>query len=185
MQSGPLPDWFLLAGGVGVTAPGEDQSVEQVLEPGTYFAFGTSGEPTAENAATIEVSGDASDDALEPEDGTVNAFDYNFKTEGLTTGENEVLFENTGVQPHHVVYAPIKGDATLADIEKSLKEQKGPPPIDEKSVKSTTIIEGGTSQLAEFNFDKPGRYALLCFIADREGGPPHVAKGMIAEVDVK
>jgi hypothetical protein len=31
---------------------------------------------------------------------------------------------------------------------------------------------------------KPGRYVLLCFVPDREGGPPHVAKGMISDAEV-
>ena len=32
---------------------------------------------------------------------------------------------------------------------------------------------------------KPGKYALLCFISDRQGGPPHIAKGMITEATVR
>ena len=31
---------------------------------------------------------------------------------------------------------------------------------------------------------KAGKYAFVCFISDRAGGPPHVAKGMINEVVV-
>jgi hypothetical protein len=31
---------------------------------------------------------------------------------------------------------------------------------------------------------KPGRYAFYCFISDRQGGPPHAVKGMVAEVEV-
>lgn len=27
--------------------------------------------------------------------------------------------------------------------------------------------------------------ALLCFVSDRKGGPPHVAQGMIAEITVR
>ena len=31
---------------------------------------------------------------------------------------------------------------------------------------------------------RQGRYALVCFLSDRKGGPPHVVKGMVTEVDV-
>ncbi len=32
---------------------------------------------------------------------------------------------------------------------------------------------------------KKGKYALICFIQDRKGGAPHIAKGMINELVVE
>ncbi len=32
---------------------------------------------------------------------------------------------------------------------------------------------------------KPGKYAVVCFIQDREGGKPHVAQGMIDELTIE
>jgi hypothetical protein len=32
---------------------------------------------------------------------------------------------------------------------------------------------------------KRGKYALLYFVSDRKGGPPHVAQGMVAEITVR
>ena len=32
---------------------------------------------------------------------------------------------------------------------------------------------------------RQGRYALICFISDRQGGPSHAAKGMVRVVDVE
>lgn len=29
------------------------------------------------------------------------------------------------------------------------------------------------------------RYAAVCIIPDRQGGPPHLAKGMVTEVEVR
>ena len=46
------------------------------------------------------------------------------------------------------------------------------------------MIDGGTKQVAQLELRK-GKYALVCFIADRAGGPPHVAKGMLQEVAVE
>ena len=30
-----------------------------------------------------------------------------------------------------------------------------------------------------------GNYAFFCFVSDRAGGPPHVAKGMVSDVVVE
>ena len=48
----------------------------------------------------------------------------------------------------------------------------------------TAVIDGGEAQLTEVDLS-PGSYALLCFIPDRAGGPPRVAKGMISEAKVR
>jgi hypothetical protein len=45
-------------------------------------------------------------------------------------------------------------------------------------------LDGGEEQLTEVDL-KPGNYALMCFIPDRAGGPPHVAKGMISGATVR
>lgn len=52
-------------------------------------------------------------------------------------------------------------------------------------MRGTTVLDGGAKQVTQLELAKPGKYALLCFIQDRAGGPPHIAKGMIAEVDVR
>jgi hypothetical protein len=46
------------------------------------------------------------------------------------------------------------------------------------------VIEGGESQLVTADLE-PGRYALLCFISDRQGGPPHAVKGMVDELEIE
>jgi len=51
------------------------------------------------------------------------------------------------------------------------------------STRSTPVLDGGVAQVTDLELKK-GKNVLLCFISDRAGGPPHVAKGMIAEVDI-
>jgi hypothetical protein len=46
------------------------------------------------------------------------------------------------------------------------------------------VIDGGESQVIDLQLKK-GNYALVCFIQDRKGGPPHAAKGMVSEADVR
>ncbi|HEX9966699.1 MAG TPA: hypothetical protein VGB06_02015 [Solirubrobacterales bacterium] len=179
-----FPEWFFAAGGTGLVEPGQSATVTQVLEPGTYYAFDTEGSaPKPEDAVSVEVSGESSDETIEA-DATIEAVDYGFEGEGLAAGSTEVAFENTGAQPHHIVYMPLKGDATAADVETFFKSEKGKPPFDQEESKNTAVIEGGETQLVNLELEK-GRYVLLCFITDRKGGPPHVAKGMIDEVEVE
>ena len=186
-QGNPFPDWFFAAGGAGTTAAGESQVVTEVLEPGTYYAVSTAGAPDPKKFAAVDVTGDASDEELEADGGEVEAIDYGFKASGLKAGENEILFSNTGAQPHHILASRfIRDDATAADAEKFLKSGPGAggkPPLIQKGSQDTAVVEGGDSQLVTLNL-KPGRYAFYCFISDRQGGPPHVIKGMVDEVEV-
>jgi hypothetical protein len=184
IQGKEFPEWFFAAGGVGSLKPGESATVEQVLQPGDLYAFNTSGGPPDSKTVPTEVTGDESDAEIGEGDATVEAAEYVFNTETLPSGEVEIAFDNIGAQPHHLIASPIKGDATAEDVEKAFKEEKGPPPLEEKGTLSTAVLEGGEGQLVTMDLE-PGRYALYCFITDREGGPPHVFKGMVDEVEVE
>ncbi|HWC09233.1 MAG TPA: hypothetical protein VG458_09280 [Solirubrobacterales bacterium] len=179
----PFPDWFFAGGGLGTTESGEEATVTQVLEPGTYYALNTEGPVDPKTVEGIEVSGDEPDASLEA-DATIAAHEYGFETDGIVAGENELVFENTGAQPHHVIALKMVGDSTIGDVETFFKTERSKPPVEEGPSVGTAVIEGGEDQLAEFDLE-PGRYALVCFITDRQGGPPHVFKGMIEELDVK
>lgn len=185
-QGKPFPEWFFAGGGIPSTKPGESRTVTQVLEPGTYYTTDVeAGVPDPASMVALTVTGDVSDEELEA-DATVQAAEYTFEDKGLTAGENEIAFQNVGAQPHHLVVAPIEGDATIEEVEKAFATKNGgKPPVEEKGIQTATaVVEGGESQLVDVNL-KPGRYAFLCFISDRQGGPPHVAKGMVKEVDIK
>jgi len=184
MKGKAFPDWFFAGGGIGTTAAGKSQTVTQVLEPGTYYAFNTEGPlPDASSVPSVTVSGEASEETVEADE-TIDAFEYGFEAEPLPSGKVEVAFENTGAQPHHLLAAPLKGDSTAEDVEKAFKTEKGQPPFDEKGFQTTAVLEGGEGQLVTLDL-KPGRYVLFCFITDRQGGPPHARKGMVDEVEVE
>jgi hypothetical protein len=186
IQSKPFPDWFFAAGGVSVTAPGQTKTVTQVLQPGTYYAFDTEqieGPPDPKTVPAIEVTGKASDDELPETDGEIQAIDYGYKASGLKSGTNEITFANTGGQPHLIEAAPVKDNATAEDVEKAFKADTAAP-LKDKGTQTTAVLEGDTSQLVTLNL-KPGRYVLFCFISDRQGGPPHLLKGMVDQVEVK
>jgi hypothetical protein len=184
MQGKAFPEWFFAAGGIGPTAAGKDRTVTQVLEPGKYYAFNTEGAlPEADSVPSFEVSGDSSDETVEADE-SVDAFEYGFEADQLSAGQTEIAFDNTGAQPHHLLAAPLTGDATAEDVAEAFKSEKGKPPFDEKGFQSTAVLEGGEGQLVTLDL-KPGRYVLFCFITDRQGGPPHALKGMVDEVEVR
>lgn len=179
-----FPDWFFGGGGVGTTGAGESQTVTQVLEPGTYYALDTEGgRPDPKSIPAVEVTGEESDETVEADD-TVSAFEYGFDAESLPSGETEIVFENGGAQPHHLLAAPLIGDSTAEDVESYFKTEKGKAPLEEKGTQATAVIEGGESQVVTLDLE-PGRYALFCFISDRQGGPPHALQGMVDEVEVE
>jgi len=182
-DGGPIPSFIHGAGGVGMVAPGESATATDVLEPGRYFVFDTEGG----GAAELEVTGEAGDPQLPETEASITAEDYGFATEGLKPGSNEITFENVGEELHHVIASPINPGVDFEQVREfvtSDEEPSGRPPIDFESSVGTAVLDGGKSQVTELELRK-GRYALLCFIQDRKGGPPHVAKGMVAEVAVK
>jgi plastocyanin len=179
----PYPEWFFAAGGIGLTEPGDIVTVDQILQPGTYYAFNTTN-PVPKKTDSFEVTGEASDEQLDS-DAAVRASEYAFESEEpLPAGTNQILFENAGAQPHHMLAAKLIGEATAEDVVKAFKRDKGQPPLDPETSQSTAVIEGGESQLVTFDLE-PGRYAFYCFITDRQGGPPHALKGMVDEIEVE
>jgi hypothetical protein len=132
----------------------------------------------------IVVSGEASDSELPESESTVRAFEYGFEAESLKPGRNQVLFENDGDEPHHVEAFPLLAGSTIEDVKAFVKTEKGKPPVNFDQATVTTILEGGTSQLVTLDME-PGKYALLCFVSDRQGGPPHAVKGMVSPASVE
>ena len=190
----PIPRWLIPAGGVGQTGGGAVGRTVQQLEPGRYFILDTD-EPEGDNVksyaqtgatAALEVTGERGTAELPETDAKVTAKDYTFAVSGLKAGKNEIEFENAGKQPHHLMAFPYRNGATLDEARKFLMEGEGsgPPPLDFAGTTRTSVLAGRDTQIVELNL-KRGKYALVCFLSDREGGPPHAAKGMIVEAAVE
>ncbi len=186
-EGGPIPDWLHGAGGVGTVAPGRTGTAPQVLGPGNYFVSAEMEEGDAKPiTATLKVSGGKAEGDLPKTDAKITASEYTFTTSGLKAGKNTVEFDNVGQQLHHAVVLPLAPGKSLADVRKFLQAPgmpQGQPPFDLMKGANTAVIDGGTKMATELNLQK-GRNVMLCFIQDRAGGPPHVAKGMVKEVDV-
>jgi hypothetical protein len=202
-EGGKIPDWVQDGGGVPSVKPGASSTATQVLAPGRYVLLdddetaGDSAKTNAEIGATGEftVTGERRRAFLPAQPATITATDakvgnketYGFRLEGLKSGTNRVHFQNTGGQLHHALFVPLVEGATLARAKSYLSTEgtpQGEPPVDFSKIVGTKVIDAGIEQNISLDLDA-GRYAVVCFISDRDGGKPHVAKGMIEEVKVE
>jgi plastocyanin len=190
-EGAPSPAWIHAAGGTGPAPPRGSSSATQRLSPGNYMVYDApflnEGQGVKFGVATFKVDGQADGSELPKSTAKVEAYEYGFRASGLRTGNNTIEFSNTGEEAHHLIAAPYKSGATLAAVRKAFtREQSGTePPLDFEHTSYTARTDGGTKQITELHLDRPGKYALLCFVSDRKGGPPHVARGMIAEITVR
>jgi len=192
-EGAPGPGWIHVAGGTGPAPPGGKRSATQRLLPGNYIVydapFNNEGQGWKFGVAEFKVEGEeAHGGELTKATAKIEAYEYGFRVSGLTAGKNTIELSNTGREPHHVVAVPYRPGTTLAEVRKAFRQEQGgggEAPLDFENSSYTARIDGGTKQITELDLDKPGKYALLCFVSDRKGGPPHVAQGMIAEVTVR
>ena len=114
--------------------------------------------------------------------------EYSFSGEGLTAGEQTLLLDNKGGTWHHFIASKMKDGATIEQVKEFLTSEGqggGPPPFaDEDNAVESTVMDGGKAELVTATLE-PGSYAFFCFVSDKQtGGPPHVVKGMVSEVEV-
>ena len=184
-ESSQIPDWFTGGGGVGTAEPGQTRTATQVLEPGNYAIVDTGAEKP--QSAPFEVTGEPADAELPEAQGEVTASEYTFDASGLQSGSNPILFANSGKELHHLIASPVKADATPAKVLKFFEtDEKSPDPFTEgeEGDIETAVLDSGQSQVVELELAS-GKYAFMCFIPDRAGGPPHAAKGMITIEEVQ
>ncbi len=194
-DSAPKPGWLHLAGGVAPIDPGESGMVTAVLEPGTYYIADTQERETESGAritgaarggiAKLEVEGEGGG-RLPATPARITAKDTGFQTAGIRPGRNRVTFENRGKEPHQAVAFRVDDEVPFAKAEETLMTDKadiGWVPVDVPAARATTVLDSGGEQISEMTFE-PGRYALVCFVSDRAGGPPHFQEGMVSELNV-
>ena len=174
-------------GRVALRPRSRDLAASLCLQPAVRPPRGGLLNPSQGATATIEVTGEAGGAELPAAGATVTAEDYSLATDGLVAGVNRIRFDNTGEERHHIIAIPYEAGATLEQIRSfatSDAPPDGPPPVDFSQASVTAALEGGDSQIAELSLAS-GKYAFICFVSDRAGGPPHAALGMINEVVVE
>jgi hypothetical protein len=187
-----IPSWLHAEGGPASALPGQTRVATLRLTPGTYYVTDTGDEDAKTDPATfarLRVAGDGSSAALPEAPARIVARDYSLQATGLKPGRNEVRFTNEGDELHHAIFLPMRDGASLAEVTKFLTTDgegaQGPPPVafSAGAGDNTTVLDRDGDQVTTLTL-RAGRYAAVCFLSDRGGGPPHVAKGMIDEVRV-
>jgi hypothetical protein len=198
-EPAPIPTWLHALGGIGETSAGQTRSVVVDLKAGSYSWFSNT-TPEQEGAqplykrggeGSLEVSGDPSGAQLPSTAAQITAkelgpTDYRFETSGFKAGTNQITFTNGGGQLHHVVIARLAEGATIDQAREffTTEDFKGPPPVDFDASEITAVLDSGGKEVDTVEL-KSGSYALLCFLSDRAGSPPHVIKAkMLQEVNV-
>lgn len=194
-EGGPIPAWVHADGGVGGIGPGKVGRATVNLGAGTYMFICTmTNEKTKKShaaggmAKTITVTGTRAPALPSGATATITAKEYGFETKGLKAGKNVVEFAVAGKELHHFLLFPIMAGKTIEDVKAALTSDKppaGPPPVDFDRGQGSQVLEKSEGNiLTEVNLSA-GRWAMICFMNDRVGGPPHIMKGMITEVVIK
>jgi plastocyanin len=190
-EGGPIPDWISEGGGIGIVGPGQTGTSSFELSEGKHIVWDDqSGENEQSNAtrggiAEITVT-EGGGGSLPEADATITATEFRFQPEDLKAGKNKVEFVNDGQEFHHVQAFPIADGSTIADVKAFFEtegEPTGPPPLNFEQGVGTPVMGPGNALVTEWQLQS-GNYALVCFINNRTGGPPHVNMGMLNEVTV-
>ena len=150
---------------------------------------------------------------VEPDDGpqTIEAIGVDYAFEGVpettAVGSGTTFRNGSEVEAHQLILVdlPEDEDRPVSELAQLSLEELGPI-LDDHVVGVSVAAPGEGGQLAsgELTFDEPGRYALLCLVPtgadpdefveavhgfgslpEAEGGPPHTAEGMYAQVTVE
>ena len=202
-RGGAIPDYLVFSGGIGETAPGATATSTFSLPDGTYVMFCSLADIDSVDAlprpgpqlpahynrgmARSFTVRRANVDLLPAVDGTVLATDYAFTLPPLTAGRRTLLFRNAGSQMHFGAFLAFPEgvdeagarqalDTALAASRGSLPEGV-PEPTDAAYAPPFPPRGGGTFDI---ELESGRTYAAVCFLPDRAGGPPHVAKGMLS-----
>ena len=141
----------------------------------------------------LTVTAGEADATLPEAESTVTARDYSFDV-NVSAGQQTVNFTNEGPdQVHHAVFFPFNEGVDEAAAETALDtflasedEQTPPPPeIDLEGLESTPefgLFSAGLGASYDAEFESGRTYAVVCFIQDRAGGPPHAIANDMKQV---
>jgi hypothetical protein len=182
------------AGGPHGVLSGEQQTVIQDLQPGTYamlcFFSGDDGVPHLAKGMlkelTVTEAAAEQPDTPAP-DANVNLADFSFT--GATTipaGGATVQMINNGPQPHEMAVQKLAEGVTAEQVAQLFTSDapppEGPPPF--TSAGGGGAIAAASDMYVQLDLEA-GDYVLLCFVPDEATGAPHAALGMVAPLTVE
>jgi hypothetical protein len=203
----PIPDYLTFYGGVGETGPGATSASTLSLPDGAYVMFCSLSDIDSVDAlprpgppqpahynsgmARAFTVRRANVDLLPAADGTVLASEYAFTLPPVTAGRRTFLFRNVGTQMHFGAFLAFPEGVDEAGARQAMdtvlaapggpRPEGVPEPADAAYAGPFPPGGGGTF---EIELESGRTYAVVCFLTDRAGGPPHVAKGMLSAFSV-
>lgn len=203
----PIPDYLTFYGGVGEIGPGATSVSTLTLPEGNFVMFCSLSDIDSVDAlprpgpqlpahydsgmARAFTVRRANVDMLPVADGAVRATDYAFALPSLRAGQKTLAFRNDGTQMHFGAFLVFPEGVDEAGARQAMdtvlaapggpRPEGVPEPSDAAYAGPFPPRSGGTF---EIDLQSGRTYALVCFLSDRAGGPPHVAKGMLSVFSV-
>ncbi len=168
------------------TAPTTSAPVEHT-HPATTAPASTAPASTAPPTSSAQTTPPSTASADAPTQVDVIASDYAFEltTDFVAAGPVTFTLINQGSEPHQMQFAAVPDGFTAEDFVTTLQSEGELAAFQEFTwAGGVNGVEPGTSQVATAEL-APGHYVVLCFIPTAgEHGMPHLAMGMIDELDV-
>lgn len=190
LDSSQLPSWVERYGGVNGVMPGEEATVMIDLDPGEYVLIcgipDEHGRPHVIRGMSkgLKVGERATDRLAAPSHTRVlsmKEFSYTFD-KPIMAGEQTVLIRNEGTEAHEVLLLALEPDASVMDFLDFFRPGVPRNPAG-RTIGGMTGLAPGRQAIVRLNA-KPGRYGILCFLADPIRRRPHFAEGMWMDIDV-
>lgn len=190
-RPGYLPQWLKRFGGVNSVASGNEASVVIYLDPGEYVLLcgipDATGRPHAAHGMVrpLHVSELGSRVSAPPQsDRTVRLRDFSFSWEELVqVGDHIVQVSNEGTQAHELIVIRLVEGASTQDFLTSYRPGSAQNPAGAE-IGGMTGIDPGRKTYVHIDM-QPGRYGLICFLADPVTRTPHFAYGMWMDLKVQ
>lgn len=185
-----LPPWVIRYGGVNSVMPDKEAAVILELDSGDYVLIcgipDKEGLPHVIHGMTKSLRVSDPDQPLPSApvaDVTVSMkeFSYSFDRP-LTAGERMILVRNDGAQAHELLLLKLAPGASVQDF-LDFYEPGVPGNPAGRTIGGMTGLAPGRNTFLSLRIE-PGRYGMLCFLADPRRRKPHFMDGMWMDIDV-
>lgn len=188
-DSTQLPSWVVRYGGVNSVMPGEEATVMLELDPGEYVLIcgipDQQGRPHVVRGMAKALTVTERDGAGERPAATLilsmKEFSYTLDRP-LTTGPHMILVRNEGKQAHEVLLLALEPGASVLDFLEFYRPGIPRNPAG-RTIGGVTGLAPGRQAFLPLQAE-PGRYGILCFLADPFRRRPHFMDGMWMDIDV-
>lgn len=114
----------------------------------------------------------------------ITAKDFSFDVPAqVPAGLVDVTMTNDGPDVHHAQIVRLNDGVTFDQLKSTLDTNEGAAFAMVSFQGGPGVVVPGSSQEVLLNLDKPGTYALICFVAGADG-VPHFMKGMIQSFEI-